>query len=167
MKNKGRCGQAAVKVRTWGWSWWDAVQLPRGLCSLCTQDTAALNPEKTLGLRSLFFQAAGSLHLVWAAVGEDEECCSGLHRSQSIHEAPGVQGALCSGYRGEVSPLPAALAGAHPSLLCCNQQQSWVSQGWNRPVRFKHSNYSFCHPQGFLMHHSGTTSCPGAPFHSQ
>lgn len=99
--------------------------LPWALCSLCTQDSAALNPKKALGLRSLFSQDAGSLHLVWAAVGEDEGHCSGPHRSQSIHEAPGVQGAICSGSGallrlwGEASlAIPAALVGAHCSLFC-------------------------------------------------
>lgn len=41
-----------------------SVQLPGGLCRVCTQDSAALNPKKTLGLRSRFFQAAGSPHLL-------------------------------------------------------------------------------------------------------
>lgn len=120
MKNRGRCGKLLLK-KGLGDGAGGISAAPWGLCSVCTQDTAALNPKKTLDLRSRFFQAARPLHLVWAAVGDDEECCSGLHGSQSIHEAPGVQGALCSGSFAQALGRgipPAALVGAHPSLFC-------------------------------------------------
>lgn len=128
--------------------------------------------QKTLGLRSLFFQAPGSLHLVWGAVGEDEERCSGPHRSQSIQEAqgcrePSAQAAgLCLGF-GERYPHQLPWWGHIPPSSAGTSSRAGFHRGGTGPVKFKHSNYGFCHPQGFLMHHSGATSCPGAPFHSQ
>lgn len=75
---------------------------PRGLCSLCMQDIAALNPRKTLGLRSLFFQLLALCTWFGLLLGRMKNVIQVLMetrtstRPQGYKEPPAHAAELCS-----------------------------------------------------------------------